>query len=411
MICGADEMKKLLFLVFFVLLLSFAFSLEVGSVKGTYSKGEFIDFNGFSSGKVNLAFIAAPGEKKVLNSIVQPDVNGFFSFNYFIPCIDPAGQWKVFVSDDESEKELEFYVNSSVECEYLRVDFINPSSSSYFRTQKFDVRIKITDAGKDVDNAEVYFWDFQGNKKRLYFEANGVYFFEEVEIPIDAEVKQWALMVTAFSPGEEKDGGSNIVSFEIRKVPLQLQLVSPAIKEFNFGKPLDLKIRPVYSDDFSASGIKVWAEFNNQRTELEEISSGLYSVVINTTDLNAEIFYVNVFAEDNYGNTGSSSFDFEPKGYLYFYIAQNAIVYVFPVLFIVYVFFVSFKEGRIFVKRTLLTRKRKKLLILMKKLQEDYFNQQLISREVYNEQFDDYKRQLDQIEQNIFELRQKQEIK
>jgi hypothetical protein len=404
-------MKKFFVLVFFLFLLSFAFSFDVSSVKGSYSKGEFIDLNGFSSDKVSLVFIASPGEKKVLNSIVQPDSNGFFSFNYFIPCTDPVGQWKVIVSDAESEKELNFYVNSSVECEYLRVDFINPSSSSYFRTQKFDVRVKITDAGKVVDNAEVYFWDFGGNKKRLYFEGNGVYFFEEVEISIDAEVKKWELMVTAFSPGQEKDGGSNIVSFEIRKVPLQLQLVSPAIKEFNFGKPLDLRIRPVYSDDSPVSGIKVWAEFNNQRAELEEISSGLYSVVINTADLNAEIFYVNVFAEDNYGNTGSSSFDFEPKGYLYFYIAQNAIVYIFPALFIFYVLFVSFKEGRIFVRRALLKRKRKKLLILMKKLQEDYFNQQLISREVYTEQFDDYKRQLDQIEQNIIELRQKQEIK
>ncbi len=411
MICGSEFMKKLMVLVFLVFFFSFCFSLSLSVEKGSFSKGEFIDVNGFSSGKLSLFFIGISGNKEILYSEVQPDVNGFFSFNHFISCTAPAGEWKIIAVDELEEKEIRFSVNSSVECEYLRVDFINPSSSSYFRTQKFDVRVKVTDAGKAVDNAEVFFWDFQGKKKRLYFEGNGIYFFEEVMVPVNAEIKKWNLMVTAVSGGKEKDGGSNIVFFDVKTAPIKIEVISPTIKEFDFGKPLNLKVLPKYPDDSIISEAGLWIEINDERINLEQDSSGVFYAIVPTEDFNAEVLYINIFAQDSYGNLGNISLDLEPKGHLYFYIAQNAIVYIFPALFIFYVVFVSFKEGRTFVNRIILKRKRKKILILMKKLQDDYFNKQMISREVYLEQYEDYKNNLDQLENKMTELKKKQELK
>jgi hypothetical protein len=378
--------------------------------KGNYAKGEFLDLNGFAEGKVNLILTASPGKKAVLNAVVEPDENGFFSFKHFIHCTDPAGDWRILLFDEKEEKEKMISVKPSVECEFLRIDFIDPSSFSYFRKQKFDVRVKITDAGREVNNAEAYFWDFNGNKHRLYFEGSGIYFFEGVEVPLNAELKKWDLMVVSVSGGKEKLGGSNVISFEVRAVPIKIEVLNPIVKEFDFGKPLNLKVKPLYPDGSPASKVKMWVEYNNQKVNLEE-DSGIFSVLIPTEDLNAEIFYINVFAEDEFGNSGNVSLDLEPKGYLYFYIAQNAIVYVFPALFVIYVLFVSFKEARTFVNRIILKRKRKKILILMKKLQDDYFNKQIISRQVYFEQYENYKRELDYLENKLSELREEQELK
>lgn len=404
-------MKKFLFLFLFIFCFSSVFALSFDLAKGNYSKGEFIDFNGLALGEVSVVLTASPGNKEIDSFVVKPDENGVFSLKYFISCVDPAGDWKMVVSDAEEESEKAFYVGSSVECEYFRVDFISPSSSSFFRKDKFDVRVKVTDAGKEVNNAEVYFWDFEGNKKRMNFEANGIYYFENVLIPVDSELKKTNFMVVALSGGKEKYGGSNIVSFEIRRVPIKIELIEPLVKEFNFGKPLELKVKPLYSADESiVSDVKIWVEFNNEKFNLVKEQEGIYSLTVPTEDLNSEIFYVNVFAEDSFGNSGTLSLDFEPKGYLYFYIAQNAIVYIFPALFVIYIVFVSFKQGRVFVNRLFLKRKRKKLLILMKKLQDDYFNKQIISREVYAEQYDNYNNELDKLESEMAELEKKQEL-
>ncbi len=411
MTCGSDLMKKILFLLFFLFLFSFVFSLSFELSQGSFTKGEFFDVNGFSSGSVNIFVSAFPGEKKVFEAVVQPDENNFFFFRRFIPCTDPLGDWTISFFDSNETIEKMFNVKSSVKCEYLRVNFIDPSSSSYYRTEKFDVRVKITDAGKNVENAEAYFWDFNGNKKRLYNQGNGIYFFEDIGIPVDAEIKEFELMVTAVSGTKEKNGGSNKVSFEVRSVPITLEVIKPAVREFNFGQSLEIIVKPVYPDGSLAFDAVVRAEYNSEKYTLKEKENGEHYIIIATEDLNAEIFYVNLLVEDAFGNTGSLSLNLEPKGHLYYIIAQNAIVYVFPVLFIIYVIFVSFKEGRTFVNRLLLKRKRKKLLILMKKLQDDYFNKQLIARTVYLEQYDDYKHELDGIEQKIYSLEKKQEIR
>ncbi len=411
MICGNSFSEKFLFFVFFLLFFSCVSGLSYEINQGSFSKEQFIDLNGFSSNEVSITLTAFPGNKEIDSFLVQPDENNFFSFKYFISCIDPAGSWTLILDDGEETIERMFSVDSSVRCEYLRVDFISPSSSSFFRKDVFDVRIKLTDAGENVANAEVYFWDFDGFKRRMYFEGNGIYFFEGVEIPVDVELKQTELMVVASSGKKENFGGSNTFSFEIRKVPINIELIHPLVKEFNFGKPLNLRIKPVYSADGSlVIEPDVWIEFNSQKKKLQVDSGGIFSLMIPTEDLNSEIFYVNVFVEDPYGNSGEKTFDFEPKGYLYFYIAQNAIVYIFPILFVIYIFFVSFKQGKIFLSKLFLKRKRKKLLILMKKLQDDYFNRQIISRNVYSEQYEDYKNELDALENELIELQKKQEI-
>ncbi len=403
-------MKKAIVFVLLLFFASMAFSLNVVIPKGSYVKGEFLDFTGFASGNAEITFIGVEGNKNIGSLVASTDSNGFFSFNYFIPCTDPAGDWKMIVSDEKEKKEFFFRVNSSVQCEFMRVDFIEPSSSSYFSTQKFDVRVKITDAGNEVNNAESYFWDFNGNKRRLYFEGNGIYAIEGIEVPLNAVKGNWNLMVTAVSGGKEKNGGSNVVSFEVRSVPIRVNVVNPAVNEFSFGQPLELKVKPLYPDGSDASVTRVWAEFNGQKIDLKE-EQGFFSAVIDTADFNAEVLYISIFAEDSFNNSGSVSLNLEPKGQLYFFIAQNAVVFLFPVIFVFYVLFVSVKEGRIFFNRTMLKRKRKKLLILMKKLQDDYFNRQIISREIYMQQYDDYKAELDAIESQMNELKSKQELK
>ncbi len=402
--------NKILFVFFLFFFVSFVSSLSVELPKGSYEKGEFMDLNGSSTGKINFLVYALPGNKTVLNAVIEPDEKGFFSFKHFISCNDPSGDWVVLVKDQEEEKELRFRVNSSVKCEYLRVDFISPASSSYFRTQSFDVRVKVTDAGISVNNATVYFWDFNGNKIRMYFEGNGIYYYENINIPVDAAIEKKGLMVTALSGTKEKNGGSNIVSFNVRLVPIKIQLIKPLINEFNFGSPLILEVKPIYSDNVSVPDAKVWVEYNNEKFNLQKNESGNYFIVISTEDLNAEIFYVNVLAEDQYFNSGNLALSLEPKGHLYYFIAQNAIVYIFPVIFIFYVIFVSFKEGKTFVRRIFYKRERKKLLILMKKLQDDYFNKQIISRDVYLEQYENYNRELDKLENRMTELKNKQEL-
>ncbi|MFH1663200.1 MAG: hypothetical protein ABH986_00005, partial [archaeon] len=248
---------KAVFLLFFLLLISGAFALTIGVPKGGYSKLEFIDINGIASGElVEVIVTSSPGNKEVFSDSVKADSNGIYFLRHFISCIDPAGDWKITVTDRAGTEERIVYVSSSVECEYLRVDFIDPSSSSYFRTQKFDVRVKITDAGTPVNNAEAYFWDFEGKKTRMYFEGNGIYFFDEVEIPVNAQTEKMNLMVASLAGGKETAGGSNVVVFDVRLVPIKIELINPVVEEFDFGQPLELKVKPVYPDGSVAEKVE-----------------------------------------------------------------------------------------------------------------------------------------------------------
>ena len=65
-------MKKLFILVFFLMLVSFAFSLSVSVPKGDYSKGEYLDINGFASGAVEFVFTSS-GNKNVISLVKQAE--------------------------------------------------------------------------------------------------------------------------------------------------------------------------------------------------------------------------------------------------------------------------------------------------------------------------------------------------
>ena len=87
-------------------------------------------------------------------------------------------------------------------------------------------------------------------------------------------------------------------------------------------------------------------------------------------------------------------------------VKENAVFYFFPLLFIFYILLLTVKEIRFFLGRTGLRGKKQQLLLLKKKLQEDFYAKNVVSKQTYdlrnaelNTELNEVRAKLDLIEQ------------
>jgi hypothetical protein len=182
------------------------------------------------------------------------------------------------------------------------------------------------------------------------------------------------------------------------------------VKEFQYGSVIELQLKPVYPNNTPVENAIVEVEAFGSKFKPEKEENGVYFISFPSKDLGNELVNFVVNASDSAGNTGSKTITLTPVGYWVYFLQNNAIFYVFPVLFLAYVLFLSLREVKSFFSKTRLKRRKKKLGILIKKLQEDYFNKRVISHELYRKQAENYEAELDEIETKLLELEKKQKI-
>ncbi|MDO8538504.1 MAG: hypothetical protein Q7S21_06470 [archaeon] len=401
----------LLIFLFLFVLLPFVHSLELKSVKYEYLKNEIIMIDGNSESNVAMKIYATSGGKKIFDGVVKTDVNGTFEQRIRTDCSFPSGEYRIEAKTPYDSFSDSIFVKNSRECGFLTLAFVSPSPTTYRRTESFDVSVKITDSGKPINNAKVFFWDLDGKQQKLELKGNGIYSFESYKIPFNSKLSNWELMVTAIANTPlGVYGGENKVNLLIAQGAINVNIVKPKASEFSFGEPFELIINPLYPSGEKILNGQARIKVGEKSFDLKETSSGEYSVVFATDDLNNAVLKIDLVVQDNEGNSGTQTIALTPTGYWFWFLQRNAIFYIFPLLFVAYLVFLSYRQGRVSYKKITLEKKKTKFLELKKKLQDDYFNKSLISREIFNEQTQNLDSELAEIEQKLEETKKKQRV-
>lgn len=403
------------FILLFALILSFDVSaLSFSSDKSSYYKGETIVVEGTAKGTIDFNIMTRE-KLEVTKGKITGAIDGNFSFTYKTSCNDPEGEWIITVNDSMDVNQLRVNVSSVLgkdRCRYLKIKFLSPSSSFLNRTDSFNITVEVTDAREKVNSAKVYFWNLDGMKTAMYRTGDGIYSFKNYYVKPNALLGERNLKVTAMDVGEEVRGGEENIKFSIERAQIQFDIIQPKqLKEFIFGNPLRIELIPRYPNNESVREPSLKSSVGDERFDLNKSEGNLYWIEIPTHELNNEIITITLEATDAYGNSGRRVLSLKPVGYWYFIIQQNAIFFVFPALFVIYILYLSVREGRIFFKRTSLNRRKKKLLILKEKLQDDYFNKQMITRKIFYDQLQEYDLELEEVDEKLSELGRKQELK
>lgn len=404
--------SKFLIIILFLFFLPFAFSeFSLHSSKYDYAKNEIIIIDGNSSSNVSMSIFATNGSKKIFEGVVKTDNNGTFEHRIKTDCSFPSGEYKIEAHTPYDSASATIFLKNSRECAFLTVTFVSPSPTIYRRTESFDVTVKVADSGKIINNAKVFFWDLDGRQQKLAFKGDGIYSFESYKIPFDSKLFDWQLMVAAIANTPNGTfGGENSVILSLKQGSININVAKPKASEFSFGQPLELVVNPLYPSGEKILNGSARIKVGEKSFDLKESLPGEYSVVFPTDDLNNALLKIDLFVQDAQGNSGESSIALEPSGYWFWFLQRNAIFYIFPLLFIAYLVFLSFRQGRVSYKKIALEKKKTKLLELKKKLQDDYFNKSLITRETFNEQSDNLDSELAEIEEKLQEMQKKQRV-
>ncbi|HIH16213.1 MAG TPA: hypothetical protein HA252_02300 [Candidatus Diapherotrites archaeon] len=373
--------------------------------KNSFYKGEEMLVTGTASGLVTVS--AASGEKQVFERKIplDPDSNAF-RFTRQVSMLDPKGSWDVQVSDLNSSERREVIVNPTRESEFLVLTFLSPSQGAYARTSSVGMAVRVTDAGKAVTDGIVHAWDAAGAKIRLNNNGDGTY-STTYKIPPAARAGRWNLKVTAIRESmPEEIGGENSVDLEVVETPLLVDVLEPRVEEFEVGKAISLKLKLSYPDGGTVTNASVVVTANYQLLSLKGEGLGIYSARFVPEVSEEELVEIRVEAKDAAGNSGQKRLNLKPSGYWMHVVKENAVFYFFPLLFIFYILLLTVKEIRFFLGRTGLRGKKQQLLLLKKKLQEDFYAKNVVSKQTYdlrnaelNTELNEVRAKLDLIEQ------------
>ncbi|MEW6295009.1 MAG: hypothetical protein AB1467_01795 [Candidatus Diapherotrites archaeon] len=407
-----------LFLLFITFIIPGINSLTIQTDNKTYFKGDQIKIEGQAVEFAELNITGTKGNKEIRSLKAGPGIKEFYSFTYNISCLDPEGEWLLTVRDANTTETKKIYVSSSPEpgknyCQFLKIKFLSPSSTTYIRTSSLNISVEITDAGIPVSNAEAYYWDLEGRKNRLSFVGNGIYSLRDLNYYIkpDALTGQAEITVIAQALVSDKfHGGEQSLPINIEPAAIDLEIRKPIGNDFIYGSPIRIELDAVYPDGSSPKNATVKFSYGKEQDIDLNKTKGFYWAEIASYNLKNELLTIEIRAGDQFGNKGKTTLNLNPLGYWYFILQQNAIFFIFPALFIIYISYLSVKEARIFIDKIRLQRRKRKLVELKKKLQDDYFNKQLISRQIFYQQSENYELELDQIEERLQDLAKKQEI-
>jgi len=414
----AGKIFLLLLFFLFILLIQGFNALSIQTDKDSYFKGDQIKIQGQAVEYLELSITATKGNKEIRNLKAGPGIKELYSFSYNSSCLDPEGEWLLTARDANTTETKKIYVSSSPEpgknyCQFLKIKFLSPSPTKYIRTSSLNISVEITDAGIPVSKAEAYYWDLEGRKNKLFFVGNGIYSMKDQNyfIKPDAMTGEAEITVIAQAFAEDKfHGGEQPIQIKIENAAINLEIKKPLGNDFIYGSPIRIELEALYPDGSKPINATVKFSYGKEQNIDFNKTKDFYWSEIPSFNLKNELIAIEIKAEDQFGNKGKTTLNLSPLGYWYFILQQNAIFFIFPALFIIYISYLSIKEARIFIERIRLQRRKRKLIELKKKLQDDYFNKQLISRQIFYQQSENYDSELDQIEERLQDLAKKQEI-
>ena len=391
-------MKLKLIAVFLLLISLNAFSLTANMSQNAYGKGESIAIFGSCKGDVSLTAVS---EGKKIFSEKASCVGTKYDFEYKIAFSDPSGLWNLNVSDSEDTINKAFNVSHVRESQFFLFKFLSPSMTSKDKGDTIEISIKATDAGENVEEASLYYWNPAGEKKNFEYTGDGVYSAKEM-LPVDLNAKSWLIFVTG--EGMFKDvlsGGEVSIEVPIAEPDIQIEFLEPLVTNVETEEELLVKVKVVYSNGVELMSPFISLEFNGETFEMTEESPSTFFVILDVKELSDASYNLNVVAVDKSSELAQSQSKIIVlrKGVISLIKRNFPIVLLIIAVIIALLAFNYFVLGKAKSINNLKSEKQKTEKDI-KDLQEKFFN-----KGEYD--FEEYKRKFAALERKLYELNKK----
>lgn len=390
-------MKKFLALILFFSLFSLVTAF-IDENRTEFLKGETIHFSGLCpEGATEVSLSAAAQEKKIFSFDLNC-LEGKFSFDYNISFLDPEGEWTLAL--DSEERKLT--VSPSRESQYLVIRFLSPTLTLE-RTQDINIIVEITDKGLPLLDGNVVSWDIQGNKLRLAHKGQGAYIVS-TQIPFDAPLGAWNLVVTAEKLGDSA-GGESRQKVNVKEASILIEFIEPQVSVFGLDGEILVKVRAAYLNGEPLKDPAVTLYVDGESHGLKEAEESYYSTVYLPKEgvVGAQVLTVRVL--DSALNEEANSKEIVLVKDFSWYIKR----YYWLPLLVIGVFVAFYLVTKSALRRRLETKnlksRQKALEQRIKSLQEKYFSG-VMAKTAYRQELSKLEKELSEVKQEL-RLRQR----
>jgi len=401
--------KSIAIVMLLIILAGSAAAVSVQSDKIFVQRGQQISITGECGTQPGVSVKITSGTAKILDTAAQCSA-GLFELPYASTFLDPVGKWTIAANDGTETSSTEILADDAREGGFFLVRFLSPAEGKYARTETISLTVEVTDSGRKVDDANVAFFDFEGNRIFLKGVGEGIY-TADYEIPADAGVGKWSLEVFAQSTSSGVvAGGRNAIGLEIGEPPVKIQVIEPSVTSFEIGDEVKIKLAVTYFNGKSLGGdAKVSALAGDNRIELIQTAENTFEGKFTAQSTSTGALELLLEAEDGAGNKGTALQKLV-VGCSITCLAKNYGVFVLLAL-VVIAAVVTVLYSKLSSRNQLgkLQAERQKTLDLVKSLQEDYFGKGVMPSSSYKKNLSDYKAKLSEIEQKIADLKSKKD--
>lgn len=388
--------------------------IEIKTDKDTYSLGDIIRISGTVKKKgspVRLRISLVLLSTTPLATLEAfSDENGFFNISYHSSTIDPVGIWKIsadtvdeFNNTGNAAKII--HVSRPPQQTPLLVRRISPPAGVYSRGDKITITVDVTSNNTPVGNADVRVRDPRGNVHILEEVVQGTY---STTYTIGWDEPEGVVGFHVYADkieGDKQYSGDVEFFINIKKVPINIDIIEPSISSFKVGETMPIKVRVYYPDGTPVEQNFIVAMVGDDKVILAQKLPGVYEGELFITEgmLHSKAITLNV--KDRGNNVGIKTTRITITGTSITYYLEKFRSLVTIVLLVL------LGIGAIYLppvyrryKVWALQRRKGELLAKEKRIQTQYLEERTISQRTYNKLMAEYETELEGIEKKLRDL-------
>ena len=403
----------------FMITLAPYLSLNASLDAATYALGDNVVITG-SLSRLGAPFLApislelVRDGKAFFSTIINPDEEGNFVYAHRTSLLDAAGDWTLQLKANDTSNntgyfERTFRMASEKGLDFLKPEFLEPTQHVYDRSTEIPFILRVLDQHNQiVENAAVEI--LLPNKQKIAAEelSPGNYGAKYM-VPIDFPVGDQTITARAVKDfNAAQYSGTAAKNVVINKIPLVIELLSPAKSTYSLGEKIEFVIKAYYSFNRPVERAAVLLDFGNKILGAKQEPDGAYHYSMTVTEKGTKFVDAKIKVTDAFGNTASTNLSLKIKQdySLPYLISQNPLQFggaaAFASVMLAFLAYFVSNAARLRMEETT----KRRLTESKKKVQEQYFNERLIGNQEYQQLTEKINAELDQAEARINALRQ-----
>ncbi|MFH1240258.1 MAG: hypothetical protein V1672_03500 [Candidatus Diapherotrites archaeon] len=336
-------------------------------------------------------------DRFVFEKSLECDEFGKYFAEYEVSFLDPEGYWEIYSEQGNELKSQKILVKSTKKSKFLVITFLSPGKESYYKNEDLDISVKITDAGNAVEDAEVIFWDLEGQKQKLEYQNTGIY-SAEYTIPLDANTAEWQIRITAEEKTEtDKIGGDAKLDIEIENSKFKINVLKPDKPSIETGSQLIVEAEITYFNNKEFDG-ETKVQIGNYQLTLDKKTNKLYSGSLFVSDEYLGLENIIISVEDKFGNHATEEVNLlVTSGFISSLISETG-YFILAFILIVILGLVIYPRFKKNLESHNLQKEKKHLNSQIKELQKDYFERNKIQKNTYNKKLAEFESRKAEIE-------------